>query len=61
MGQPLGIFGLLPDGRIAAMDPHEEGQRNELLAIDRKTGEKTVLHKTEVPTSARWSIRGRGA
>jgi dipeptidyl aminopeptidase/acylaminoacyl peptidase len=47
MGQPLGIFGLLPDGRIAAMDPHEEGERSELLAIDPKTGEKTVLHKTE--------------
>jgi len=39
MGQPLSMYGLLEDGRIAAIDPHEEGQRNVLLAIDRKTGE----------------------
>jgi dipeptidyl aminopeptidase/acylaminoacyl peptidase len=38
MGQPLAIYGLLEDGRIAAIDPHEEGKRDTLLAIDRKTG-----------------------
>lgn len=47
MGMPLRIYGLLPDGRIAAVDPHEGGARDTLLAIDRKTGEKTPLHKTD--------------
>ena len=32
------MYGLLEDGRIAAIDPHEEGKRDTLLAIDRKTG-----------------------
>jgi dipeptidyl aminopeptidase/acylaminoacyl peptidase len=46
LGQPLRLFGLLQDGRIAAVDPHEEGQRDLLLAIDRKTGAKEPLHQT---------------
>ncbi|HET7811843.1 MAG TPA: S9 family peptidase, partial [Steroidobacteraceae bacterium] len=46
MGQPLRLYGLLPDGRIAAVDPHEEGDRDLLIAIDRKTGAKEPLHKT---------------
>jgi dipeptidyl aminopeptidase/acylaminoacyl peptidase len=46
MGFPLRLYGLLQDGRIAAVDPHEEGARDELLAIDRKTGAKEPLHKT---------------
>jgi dipeptidyl aminopeptidase/acylaminoacyl peptidase len=43
MGQPLAMFGLLEDGRIAAIDPHEEGRRDILLAIDRKTGASTPV------------------
>jgi dipeptidyl aminopeptidase/acylaminoacyl peptidase len=46
MGQPLRLYGLLPDGRIAAVDQHEQGDRDLLLAIDRKTGAKEPLHKT---------------
>jgi len=46
MGRPLSFQGLLQDGRIAAVDPHEEGARDTLLAIDRKTGAKEPLHKT---------------
>jgi dipeptidyl aminopeptidase/acylaminoacyl peptidase len=45
-GRPLQLYGLLADGRIAAINPHEDGARDTLLAIDRKTGEKTPLHKT---------------
>jgi dipeptidyl aminopeptidase/acylaminoacyl peptidase len=47
MGMPLRLYGLLPDGRIAAVDPHENGARDTLLAIDWKTGAQTPLHKTE--------------
>ena len=43
MGQPLSMYGLFEDGRIAAVDPHEEGKRDTLLAIDRKTGESTPV------------------
>jgi dipeptidyl aminopeptidase/acylaminoacyl peptidase len=43
MGLPLAISGLLEDGRIAAIDPHEEGKRDTLLAIDRKTGVATPV------------------
>ena len=43
MGQPLSMYGLLGDGRIAAVDPHEDGKRDILLAIDRKTGEATPV------------------
>ena len=43
MGQPLAMYGLLEDGRIAAVDPHEEGKRDTLLAIDRKTGKSTPV------------------
>ncbi len=38
MGRPLSLYGLFDDGRIAAVNPHKEGQRDTLLAIDRKTG-----------------------
>jgi dipeptidyl aminopeptidase/acylaminoacyl peptidase len=43
MGQPLRMYGLFDDGRIAAVDPHEEGKRDTLLAIDRKTGVATPV------------------
>jgi dipeptidyl aminopeptidase/acylaminoacyl peptidase len=43
MGQPLALYGLLEDGRIAAIDPHEDGKRDTLLAIDRKTGKSTPV------------------
>jgi dipeptidyl aminopeptidase/acylaminoacyl peptidase len=43
MGMPLLMYGLLQDGRIAAIDPHEEGKRDTLLAIDRKTGKSTPV------------------
>ncbi|MEJ0085710.1 MAG: S9 family peptidase [Pseudomonadota bacterium] len=46
MGMPLRLYGLLQDGRIAAVDPHEDGARDTLLAIDRKTGAKSALEKT---------------
>ncbi len=43
MGMPLYMFGLFEDGRIAAVNPHKEGHRDTLLAIDRKTGAITEL------------------
>lgn len=43
MGLPLSLYGLFEDGRIAAVDPHKEGQRDTLLAIDRKTGASTPV------------------
>jgi dipeptidyl aminopeptidase/acylaminoacyl peptidase len=49
MGQPLLMYGLFDDGRIAAVDPHKEGQRDTLLAIDRKTGKSTPVEG--LPTS----------
>ena len=47
MGLPLQMYGLLEDGRIAAVNQHEDGERNTLLAIDRKTGEAKPLHSTQ--------------
>src|SRR5262249_17292318 len=47
MGQPLALYGLLADGRIAAIDPHEEGKRDVLLAIDRKTGKSEPVANLE--------------
>jgi acetyl esterase/lipase len=44
MGLPLNIYGLLTDGRIAAVNPHEDGARDTLIAIDRRTGAATPLH-----------------
>jgi dipeptidyl aminopeptidase/acylaminoacyl peptidase len=43
MGQPLSLYGLFEDGRIAAVNPHKEGHRDTLLAIDRKTGASTPV------------------
>jgi dipeptidyl aminopeptidase/acylaminoacyl peptidase len=43
MGRPLSMYGLFDDGRIAAVNPHKEGQRDTLLAIDRKTGVATPV------------------
>ncbi len=43
MGMPLTMYGLFDDGRIAAVDPHEDGRRDVLLAIDRKTGKSTPV------------------
>lgn len=57
MGQPLALYGLLEDGRIAAIDPHEEGKRDTLLAIDRKTGTATpVANLQRSPGSDVWPI-----
>jgi len=57
MGQPLQLYGLLEDGRIAAIDPHEEGKRDSLLAIDRKTGAATpVANLQRTPGSDVWPI-----
>jgi dienelactone hydrolase len=57
MGQPLQLYGLLEDGRIAAIDPHEEGKRDTLLAIDRKTGASTpVANLQRTPGSDVWPI-----
>lgn len=47
MGEPLRLYGLLTDGRIAAVDPHEGGARDTLLAIDQRTGEKSPLYKAD--------------
>lgn len=43
-GQPLRMYGLLADGRLAAINQHEDGERDTLLAIDLKTGKSTPLH-----------------
>ncbi|MEO8018361.1 MAG: S9 family peptidase [Pseudomonadota bacterium] len=43
MGMPLALYGLLEDGRIAAVDTQQEGKRDTLLAIDRKTGASTPV------------------
>ena len=57
MGQPLAMYGLLEDGRIAAIDPHEEGKRDTLLAIDRKTGAATpVPNLQRKPGSDVWPL-----
>ena len=57
MGMPLSMYGLLEDGRIAAIDPHEEGKRDTLLAIDRKTGESTPVEGLQrTPGSDVWPI-----
>jgi dienelactone hydrolase len=47
MGTPLNMYGLLDDGRIAAVDPHEDGKRDVLLAIDRSTGVATPVERVE--------------
>ncbi len=57
MGQPLMMYGLLEDGRIAAIDPHEEGKRDTLLAIDPKTGKSTPVEQLQrAPGSDVWPI-----
>ncbi len=57
MGLPLQLYGLLEDGRIAAIDPHEEGKRDTLLAIDRKTDAATpVANLQRTPGSDVWPI-----
>ncbi len=57
MGLPLQLYGLLEDGRIAAIDPHEEGKRDTLLAIDRKTGAANpVANLQRTPGSDVWPI-----
>jgi acetyl esterase/lipase len=68
MGLPLSMFGLFEDGRIAAVDPHEEGKRNVLLAIDRKSGESTPVAGLQdtngsdvVPLGDPWRRRVVGA
>jgi hypothetical protein len=57
MGMPLSMYGLLEDGRVAAIDPHEEGKRDTLLAIDLKTGISTPLEGLQrTPGSDVWPI-----
>jgi hypothetical protein len=57
MGMPLSMYGLLEDGRIAAIDPHEEGKRDTLLAIDLKTGKSTPVEGLQrTPGSDVWPI-----
>jgi dipeptidyl aminopeptidase/acylaminoacyl peptidase len=57
MGQPLSMYGLLEDGRIAAIDPHEEGKRDTLLAIDRESGKSTPVEGLQrTPGSDVWPI-----
>jgi dipeptidyl aminopeptidase/acylaminoacyl peptidase len=64
MGMPLRMYGLLEDGRIAAVDPHEGGARDTLLAIDRKTGKTAPLHQVTgsdvAPLFDRWKHRSIG-
>ncbi|HEX6396901.1 MAG TPA: S9 family peptidase [Steroidobacteraceae bacterium] len=43
MGRPLTLYGLLEDGRIAAVDPRQEGKRDTLIAIDRTSGAVTPV------------------
>jgi dienelactone hydrolase len=47
MGMPLSLYGLYEDGRIAAVNPHKEGHRDTMLAIDRKTGASTPVEGLE--------------
>jgi dipeptidyl aminopeptidase/acylaminoacyl peptidase len=47
MGLPLRLYSPLADGRLVAVDPHENGARDTVLALDWRTGEKTPLYKTE--------------
>jgi dipeptidyl aminopeptidase/acylaminoacyl peptidase len=59
-GRPLLMFGLLADGRLAAINQHEDGERDTLLAIDLKTGQTSPLHSTagsDVSTIGDWSRR----
>lgn len=57
MGQPLAMYGLLEDGRVAAIDPHEEGKRDTLLAIDLKTGKAAPVEGLQrKPGSDVWPI-----
>jgi dipeptidyl aminopeptidase/acylaminoacyl peptidase len=42
-GEPVDLQGLLPDGRIAALDEDDAGEFYRLYAIDRASGAKTLL------------------
>jgi dipeptidyl aminopeptidase/acylaminoacyl peptidase len=46
MGLPLYLAGMLPDGRVAAINPHADGDRDTLLAIDLASGASTPIFKT---------------
>lgn len=59
-GQPLQMYGLLADGRLAAVNQHEDGERDTLLAIDLKSGKSSPLYATkggDVGTIGDWSHR----
>ncbi len=59
-GRPLYMFGLLADGRLAAVNQHEDGERDTLLAIDLRTGQSAPLHSTggsDIGVVADWSHR----
>jgi dipeptidyl aminopeptidase/acylaminoacyl peptidase len=59
-GRPLAMFGLLEDGRVAAINQHEDGERDTLLAIDLKTGQSSPLYSaagSDVIPLGDWSRR----
>jgi dipeptidyl aminopeptidase/acylaminoacyl peptidase len=65
MGMPLRLYAPLSDGRLVAVDPHENGARDTVLAIDPRSGEKAPLYKTEgsdvAPIEDEWLFRTVGA
>ena len=46
-GAPVGVEGLLPDGRIVILDWDEAGEFSRLYAVDRASGERTTLFARE--------------
>ncbi len=64
MGMPLDLYPPLADGRLVGVDPHENGARDTVLAIDRRSGEKTSLYKTDgsdvAPIRDAWMFRTVG-
>jgi len=46
-GEPLQIEGLMPDGKIAVLDEDESGEFHRLFAVDRTSGERTLLFQRE--------------
>jgi dipeptidyl aminopeptidase/acylaminoacyl peptidase len=46
-GDPLSIYGLLPDGRLAAIDEDANGEFFVVYAIDRNTGRSQLMFRRE--------------